>query len=993
MLKKLKEDIITGFNILNDNKIFITPLNNIVDGNNNKSVFGSGETLKYYWDCVRTNRRTEINKVLDAVNNNIFGFAIRTGKYNNILVVDVDIKTTSNPDFIDKLHLMNTLTFKTPSGGFHFIFKYTDLLNIRTGIFRNIDIITNNKPIFAGVREDGAYIIYNNNKIRNIDDDLILELNEYQPPQKNKDLKDEDNTNNNKNKPSYIDKYKYDISDSDLLFILSHLPEKYLNEYSPWLCLTYIFKRHNLLNIWDEWSKKSNKYNKKKNIQIWDGLNIEKDEKNLNYIIFLVNHYIKHKYEDIDDVKEYKIFKNINKVYGEYTPLSEENIKCSIPITTQYIDPNIYNVDNDIIIQSGTNTGKSYSIRQYLSKLQQTNPEKKILSLSHLITLCEASISSFNIENIELLKYNTKNIFDFDNKNIAFVINSIDKLNISFDIKNYIIILDEIHALLKVLLTADTLNNKRKYILNIFTTLLKNCHQIIAVDGCICDNVLNYIKKLNRPKKYKFYINDYKSYNNKPAYFINDYENMISLIINDIKNNVDFMACCNTRKEAEYLKRTLNEYFKDANQLKIYTSREGDILGNVNNEWNLKSIIFSPSIVEGVDDNNPKNIYCFVKGNTTLNPEQVSQQIARNRNPINTYINICDTPNDRPRFNNIEDLKTYYKTSENAFIGCYADLVDTVSSIADGLNIIDNDYSNMFYVIDYNNLLMMSSFQYYLKNILLKKGYIISNDLYHNHIKDEKEYKEKKKEKKEQQKKADNDDFNNYVEYNKGSEKFKQTIEGKCEILNIDCYKYNKTLTEKQKKTLYNFEKYLLIEDHFNKHLYFKLLIKNDDYLNDDIKRHSKNDYLYKIISHKINDVKTYKTLIKKYFSNIDIYKFEYNEKDIIKTDINITDDEYNNIRKCNERSGKQKPINNIELLKMLHFLAKKIFGDGSIDIKRETTRENKKITNHNNVCIKDAYYKENISLLGEILGDKKNQEEYNNKLFKIDKTFINEFI
>jgi hypothetical protein len=122
---------------------------------------------------------------------------------------------------------------------------------------------------------------------------------------------------------------------------------------------------------------------------------------------------------------------------------------------------------------------------------------------------------------------------------------------------------------------------------------------------------------------------------------------MITLIIDDIKNKVDFMACCNTRKEGECLKRTLNEHFKDADQLKIYTSREGDILGDVNNEWCLKSCIFSPKIVSGVDDNNPKNIYCFVKGNTTLNPEQVSQQIARNRNPIKTYINICDTPNDQ----------------------------------------------------------------------------------------------------------------------------------------------------------------------------------------------------------------------------------------------------------------------------------------------------------------------------------------------------------
>jgi hypothetical protein len=79
---------------------------------------------------------------------------------------------------------MNSVTFKTPSGCFHFIFKHTDIVNIRPGIFGNIDIITNDKPIFASIREDGAYVLYKNNKIRNIDDDLILELNGYQPPQK-----------------------------------------------------------------------------------------------------------------------------------------------------------------------------------------------------------------------------------------------------------------------------------------------------------------------------------------------------------------------------------------------------------------------------------------------------------------------------------------------------------------------------------------------------------------------------------------------------------------------------------------------------------------------------------------------------------------------------------------------------------------------------------------------------------------------------------------
>ncbi len=144
-------------------------------------------------------------------------------------------------------------------------------------------------------------------------------------------------------------------------------------------------------------------------------MNINKDEKNLNYVIFLVNHYIKKKYENtIEDVKEYKYLRISIKFIT--IPLSNENIISSIPISTQYMDKNIYNVDKDIIIQSWTDMSKSYSIRLYLSNLQKTKPEIKILNLSRLISLCDASISSFNTENIELMKYNAKYIYDFDDK-------------------------------------------------------------------------------------------------------------------------------------------------------------------------------------------------------------------------------------------------------------------------------------------------------------------------------------------------------------------------------------------------------------------------------------------------------------------------------------------------------------------------------------------------------------------------------------------------
>jgi hypothetical protein len=99
--------------------------------------------------------------------------------------------------------------------------------------------------------------MYKHNNIKTIDDYLILELNEYQSPQQNKEVESQTN------KPLYNDKCKYDITNDDLMIIFSHLPDNNLNDYLLWLCLTYIFKRHNILDLWNEWSKKSNKYNEK----------------------------------------------------------------------------------------------------------------------------------------------------------------------------------------------------------------------------------------------------------------------------------------------------------------------------------------------------------------------------------------------------------------------------------------------------------------------------------------------------------------------------------------------------------------------------------------------------------------------------------------------------------------------------------------------------------------------------------------------------------
>ena len=91
---------------------------------------------------------------------------------------------------------------------------------------------------------------------------------------------------------------------------------------------------------------------------------------------------------------------------------------------------------------------------------------------------------------------------------------------------------------------------------------------------------------------------------------------------------------------------------------------------------------------------------------------------------------------------------------------------------------MDNDYSLMFYEVDYNERLMKSSFQYYLKEILLNKGYILDIDLQYTHY-------ENKIKNNDDDKDVDNDNVKilKYIEYNGGDYKFILNIGNKCDVL------------------------------------------------------------------------------------------------------------------------------------------------------------------------------------------------------------------
>ena len=86
----------------------------------------------------------------------------------------------------------------------------------------------------------------------------------------------------------------------------------------------------------------------------------------------------------------------------------------------------------------------------------------------------------------------------------------------------YIIFLDEIHSLIKYLLTCDNLKDRRKKLFSLFLNILKNAKQIIMTDGDICDNCLFMLKSLNR-NPFKFIVNEYQANKGIKCYIENDY--------------------------------------------------------------------------------------------------------------------------------------------------------------------------------------------------------------------------------------------------------------------------------------------------------------------------------------------------------------------------------------------------------------------------------------------------------------------------------------
>ena len=209
-----------------------------------------------------------IRKNIEDINTKFNNIGLLTGPINDLLVVDVDCKDNG----IEEMELyykeygeINTLTQKTPSGGYHLLFKYTSSNKDDQYL---IDQYLKSKSKFRNkgidIRSKGGYIVMAPSQINGIQYEFINDFDIIEIPSTLIQFLLNNSTQSTSiNKKNNFNNFTYNITDDEIIEILFKLDFSYCDETNKWYIVTNILYGLNKFKIWDDWSTASGKYNQK----------------------------------------------------------------------------------------------------------------------------------------------------------------------------------------------------------------------------------------------------------------------------------------------------------------------------------------------------------------------------------------------------------------------------------------------------------------------------------------------------------------------------------------------------------------------------------------------------------------------------------------------------------------------------------------------------------------------------------------------------------
>lgn len=867
-----------------------------------------------------------------------YNSGILTGKINNVVVLDIDFKDEGNEEF-DKYKKMcgdiNTFIVKSPNNGFHYYFLYE---NKNEAIQHLIDESLTNKTKYRGkgldIRTNGGYIVAPGSSLNGvfykiINDVKLIELPEklalwllqdgeedIENDKKKKTIKKTIEKTKGKNgstntKKYLVDKYKYEITDDELITLLNKLDKTYLEDYTKWLIILTICKNLNKWDIFDVWCKKCpTNYDYNKNLKMW---NANKGLINVNYLIKKINeeHKLNLKLAERYIPIEHKLNTEIEKIYINIEKLKiDEKILCN----------------EVLIIESDTGTGKTTHIAEQVKAYIENNEKYnkyQLFSIVNLINLSNQQIKTANDKGIILVSYkdNKKN---FRKDNIVMCINSLIILKYMDEdyFKNKILFLDEINDLLNGLTHNDLLVPNIKIIYEILIKFIKFAHKIIVCDASVKQNVIDFLNKYRKKENMNIIINQYLKYKNINAVRVLDENLFLGKLLDRIKNNKYFLFGCDSCSTiTKFYNICIEKNKEKAENFILITSETEFILTNATEQFKNKWVFYSPSIMTGVDFSieEKQDHFIYAKGES-ISPDSIYQQSTRNRNIENLYYYFNSKQNFYA-YESLDNTKKYYKELTNAN--------DILNGVCRQLNendeacIMENRFYELFCYNEYVKDCYNTNKRIHYEQILKSKGFI---------LKTEGEEKKLSKENKREIKSImlSIDIIDQYLKDEKENKDFDYKYENLRILINYfklkedELQTYSGILTNKfEREHYYNFIK----------------LLKSDE--SKMLETTSKDNIGYEITQ--MNTIENKINLIKMIYDKHKIKYLSLDEFNKVEK-INITDQEYK-VLKYVFRTKKEKPLNHKELRKIILTMLKNIISYiDVIVVKRTTSKDKKKI-------------------------------------------------
>ncbi|KAJ1475184.1 hypothetical protein T484DRAFT_1829508, partial [Baffinella frigidus] len=285
------------------------------------------------------------------------------------------------------------------------------------------------------------------------------------------------------------------------------------------------------------------------------------------------------------------------------------------------------------------------------------------------------------------------------------------------------------------LLRSTTLGDIRVRVLDLFTRLLKNCKQVVACDNDLCDVALKFLLETcgRGQKAVVFLVNEHKPYQNIDATEVPTMAGMVAKMVEILSDGDKFTACFNTKFQAAQLYVALQAQCVamglDPESVQLWTSSHGVPIKNITAQWGSCCPLYSPVIVTGRDfcPALPTVTFCFVCGTGTLSPEEVVQQLARNRNMKALYFHLERVVAATRYFKAEGDVEACMQSERASLrsLEVYRQVADRVLG-QDGVELGANTFTRMLCKVELRRHLMKCNFRRHLIKILTSKGFVVA---------------------------------------------------------------------------------------------------------------------------------------------------------------------------------------------------------------------------------------------------------------------------